>query len=341
MFSLTIKAKLIVLGLISALAFAAVTLAVHDSNQRTKDLNDRSRVSYSTRALSTKWIIARQALVHDYYQALETGQDGEIAADLRETISSDADDVVDLFERLQSRDIDRFVDAGTIKAASAHAATLAGLVRERLPAVLADRNAPGAITQLTDLVEAASRDLAETQSTVDGALKSDYGDLAENVNVELVAANSRLLMIAIPALTVMLAFMVMIALSITRPLGSVSREIRRLADGDVTQSLSGQQRRDEIGAVVQALMALQSATLRRAEADAAKDRANRERLDAEKRAAMQMLAEGFEKSVGNVVESVSISAKQSQELSEKLERMAHDTAERATDRKSTRLNSSH
>ena len=154
----------------------------------------------------------------------------EIAADLRETISSDADDVVDLFERLQSRDIDRFVDAGTIKAASAHAATLAGLVRERLPAVLADRNAPGAITQLTDLVEAASRDLAETQSTVDGALKSDYGDLAENVNVELVAANSRLLMIAIPALTVMLAFMVMIALSITRPLGSVSREIRRLAE---------------------------------------------------------------------------------------------------------------
>jgi methyl-accepting chemotaxis protein len=99
--------------------------------------------------------------------------------------------------------------------------------------------------------------------------------------------------------------------SITRPIARLNVAMRRIADGDLDQEVPEQTRRDEVGAMATALMALREASLRarelEAEAEAQRERieAKRRQDDAERMAALaeqEMVVEGLADGLARLAE---------------------------------------
>ncbi|MFZ5609139.1 MAG: HAMP domain-containing methyl-accepting chemotaxis protein [Pseudomonadota bacterium] len=130
----------------------------------------------------------------------------------------------------------------------------------------------------------------------------------------------------------------LIANMISGPIRRITKAMRQLADGDKTVEIAGRDRRDEIGAMANAVQvfkenaiemerlqaeqeaqrkereeAERQARAREAEAERqrlAREEEARRQAAKEKRAAMQQLADGFESSVRSVVEMVASAATQ-------------------------------
>ncbi|WP_207455199.1 cache domain-containing protein [Azospirillum sp. SYSU D00513] len=96
---------------------------------------------------------------------------------------------------------------------------------------------------------------------------------------------------------------------ITRPILDLGRATHRLADGDLSVTVPGLERRDEIGTMAQAV-----AVLKERSAEAARLGTEQERLKEqaaeERRAEMRTLADGFEASVKAMVDAMASSAAQ-------------------------------
>jgi len=148
--------------------------------------------------------------------------------------------------------------------------------------------------QLRDLARAMSVVLDQNVSRVAQAAEARYEEISRA-------------MIAVAAAGIALGIIVAVLIGefgIARPIRSVVGVLRRLADGDYAVEVKGTKRSDEVGAVARSALVfrengLEKIRLERAAADA------KLQADAEKRAAMDRLADSFEASVGGIVSVVS------------------------------------
>ncbi|HLL28826.1 MAG TPA: methyl-accepting chemotaxis protein [Xanthobacteraceae bacterium] len=97
---------------------------------------------------------------------------------------------------------------------------------------------------------------------------------------------------------------------ITRPMSGMVRAMRQLAAGNFDVMLPGRGRRDELGAMAEAVELFKAKALERARREAEEKEAKKEANAAERRAEMQRLASGFETAVGSIVTAVSQSARE-------------------------------
>ena len=113
--------------------------------------------------------------------------------------------------------------------------------------------------------------------------------------------------LALLAVTALLVFV--IVRSITGPVGALTGVMHKLADGDKTVDVFGRDRKDEIGAMAQAVEVFKqnAIEMERMEAEQAEQKV---RTEEQRKAEMLQMADGFEASVMGVVESVSSSASQ-------------------------------
>ncbi len=109
------------------------------------------------------------------------------------------------------------------------------------------------------------------------------------------------------AVTALLVFA--IVRSITAPVGALTEVMHKLSEGDKTVDVFGKDRRDEIGAMAQAVEIFKqnAIEMERMEAEQAEQKI---RAEEQRKAEMLEMANGFEASVMGVVESVSSSASQ-------------------------------
>ncbi|MDR3516509.1 MAG: HAMP domain-containing methyl-accepting chemotaxis protein [Azospirillaceae bacterium] len=111
------------------------------------------------------------------------------------------------------------------------------------------------------------------------------------------------------ALALVLALLIAASASrlIARPILNLTIAMRRLAAGDVEGSVTGVERRDEIGTMSQAVKVFQDNAIRvralETEAEQERSRSARER-----KAALATLADGFDRSVGTIIATVSAAA---------------------------------
>jgi methyl-accepting chemotaxis protein len=148
---------------------------------------------------------------------------------------------------------------------------------------------------------------------------------------------SRLIVLAIVALgVVLIATTLLRGRQISRPLRSITEAMRRLADGDRTVDVPTMRRRDEIGAIAEALSVFKTGMIeneeltarqrdaerrqaeeekaraeekRRAEAQAdAERRSLTEKAERERRQALIGLAERFEKEIGPAIKGIAAAA---------------------------------
>jgi len=117
------------------------------------------------------------------------------------------------------------------------------------------------------------------------------------------------LTLGIVAIVALISFAVALWLGrrITSPLLRLTRSTHRLADGDLSITVPGLGRRDEIGTMAQAVAVLQERAVEAGRLGAEQDRLKATAVE-ERQNAMRKLADGFESSVKGVVDKMASSA---------------------------------
>ncbi|GEP02568.1 methyl-accepting chemotaxis protein [Methylobacterium oxalidis] len=122
--------------------------------------------------------------------------------------------------------------------------------------------------------------------------------------------------------------LVLLHLGISRPIRGMNAAMGRLAAGDLAAAVPGVGRRDEVGAMADAVQVFKDGLIRaRAlEEETALARAGAE---AQRKAAMRDLADGFERAIGGIVEAVSTAAGDLQGTAQAMSGNAAATAEQS------------
>jgi methyl-accepting chemotaxis protein len=106
----------------------------------------------------------------------------------------------------------------------------------------------------------------------------------------------------------MLAATLWLTRGVTRPMSGMVAAMRELAAGNFDVVLPGRGRKDEIGAMAEAVELFKAKAIEHARHEAEEKEAKKEERAAERRAEMQRLADGFESAVGSIVAAVAQSA---------------------------------
>jgi methyl-accepting chemotaxis protein len=133
-------------------------------------------------------------------------------------------------------------------------------------------------------------------------------------------------MLAIAAIAGAIAFL--IGRSITGPLDQLGSRMKALADGELEAEIPGIARGDEIGAMAATVQVFKDNALRIRGLEAVEAEAQN-RAAAERRAAMESLANDFERSVNGIVRSVSTAAAVMQNTAQSMTATASDASARA------------
>ncbi|MCJ2035946.1 methyl-accepting chemotaxis protein [Methylobacterium sp. J-068] len=114
-------------------------------------------------------------------------------------------------------------------------------------------------------------------------------------------------------------------LGVTRPLGAMARAMRRVADGGAEAEIPSVGRRDEIGAMADALETFR-ANLVRSRALEEESRLARAGAEAQRKAAMREMADAFEGAVGGILVRVTAAATQLRATAQSMAGTAAETA---------------
>ncbi|WP_085375132.1 methyl-accepting chemotaxis protein [Magnetospirillum sp. ME-1] len=149
-----------------------------------------------------------------------------------------------------------------------------------------------AATRRIDLMKGVEDSLAADLSAGIGAIRANAARSAAAITAALVLA------LVTGALIV-----VTLTRSITRPVANLTGAMLRLADRDLAVEVDGGERRDEIGAMARAVAVFKDNAIAVARMEAEQERL-RDQAEAERRAALQAMAETIETETGQVVAKV-------------------------------------
>ena len=135
-------------------------------------------------------------------------------------------------------------------------------------------------------------------------------------------------LVGLGMLLALVAALAMAILGIVRPITRLSTTMERLAAGDTTVVVEGDNRKDEIGMMARTVRVFRENAIRVAALKAEEDEREM-RARAEKAKVLNELADGFERSVGGIIEQVSSAAHALEEAARTLSRTAEDTTMRS------------
>ncbi|MFQ5974125.1 MAG: methyl-accepting chemotaxis protein [Alphaproteobacteria bacterium] len=154
------------------------------------------------------------------------------------------------------------------------------------------------------------------------AVAWDLGKISEDIAKSLSIG----LQVAAAVLVVLLVVLVVLLLVyVARPIRGMTSAMRRLAAGELGVEIDMVERRDEIGAMAQAVQVFKNNMIE-TERLRAEQEEMKERAEAEKRALVLKLADDFDQSVGNVVNAVSSAASQMQSSSQTMSAVSEETS---------------
>jgi methyl-accepting chemotaxis protein len=113
-------------------------------------------------------------------------------------------------------------------------------------------------------------------------------------------------------------------LGVIRPVSRMTEVMQQLAEGKLDCDIPSLARTDEIGSMARAVQVFKDSALR-VKAMESEQAAFHDKLEADRRAAMHEVADGFEKAVGNIVEAVSAASAEIEAAASSLTRTAETT----------------
>ena len=135
--------------------------------------------------------------------------------------------------------------------------------------------------------------------------------------------------VALVGIAAIILAALLIARSLSRPVVSMTGAMRHLADGDIETEIPARGRGDEIGAMAETVQVFKDNAIRVKRLEAEQEEQKR-RAEEERRAAMLQLADSFERSVGDVIQSVTSAATELQASSEQMAATATETSAQST-----------
>lgn len=183
-------------------------------------------------------------------------------------------------------------------------------------------------------ISSGAAQTARTQATtlVQAQLAADLREMAADKRqaAALAQATGRRVML-VSVLGLLVAFGLLGAVLrylVTQPLGAMTAAMSRLAEGDLSVTVDGAERRDEVGSLARSLTVFRenAVAARRAEAEA---EAERRRAGEAARAAVNRVAAEFEASVGEVVRGVASAATEMQSAAQSMSGTANAAGQRA------------
>ncbi|GJE15886.1 methyl-accepting chemotaxis protein [Methylobacterium marchantiae] len=134
--------------------------------------------------------------------------------------------------------------------------------------------------------------------------------------------------LAVLAATALLGLL--FARSIVRPLGALARALQALARRETLDEVPGSRRADEIGEIARAVVTIRDISLEEAAQQLRTTEAARTREETERRALLRELADGFERSVGRIVDGVSAASTSLHDASNTMTTTVDGTVRRST-----------
>lgn len=182
---------------------------------------------------------------------------------------------------------------------------------------LMDREMP---TYAADITTAA-------EGLAHAAAKHEH-EVAEQASHDIALAERELLIIAAVGTVLGIGLAIILGRSIAGPVQAMTGAMTRLAGGDLDVGIPAQGRRDEIGAMALAVQVFKDNAIevKRLEAEQADAKA---RAETEKRAAMNLLADEFSGSVGEVVDALTSASAELEASARQLRSTADHTNEQS------------
>jgi methyl-accepting chemotaxis protein len=203
----------------------------------------------------------------------------------------------------------------------------AGRYQQSFDRVVAQRNEIklAAETRMTPKAEAFAAKLAEIRQRQDVNLAST---LSESIGA-IDRNNVIILGLAAIALLIAVASGTVIGRGISIPVRRMTGAMRDLAGGNLKTEVPARGRKDELGDMAEAVQVFKDNAIKVKELEAA-SAAQKRQAEADRRAAMDQLADEFESSVGHVIERVAAAVAELQAASGQMASTAAETSTKAT-----------
>lgn len=175
---------------------------------------------------------------------------------------------------------------------------------------------------------ASAASYGEIELIIEGTIKraeTSFADVSA-ANEQSRAATSLRMNISIALVILIMSLIAFfIGRAVSRPIKAMTRAMRELADGNFDVVLPGLGRKDEIGAMAQAVDQFKVKAGEKAQREAEQKRTEEERAAVAHKAAMIALADQFEHAVGTIVERVSSASAELEACSAALSETAQTT----------------
>jgi methyl-accepting chemotaxis protein len=244
------------------------------------------------------------------------------SADLAAQIGRDLDDLTRSMEQFRQR----MTNPDWQRAAT----ELAEKLPQYATGVRAVIAASDEMTRIINQVNAAlMQQISEIALTLKNSLVQTLSERRTSTGDTVASAQTFALIASGVALVAGLLLAWFIGRGIAVPVRTMTAAMRDLADGKLETEVPARERRDEIGAMAGAVQVFKDNAIRvkQMEEEAA---AQKQRAEAEKRAAMLKLAEGFEQSVGGVVKTVASASTEMQAAAQSLSATAEEASRQST-----------
>ncbi|SNY90112.1 methyl-accepting chemotaxis protein [Cohaesibacter sp. ES.047] len=193
-----------------------------------------------------------------------------------------------------------------------------------LAEVILKRNAirDGTLKTSTEAVFSSARAVALSAA-------AEEKDLRQQFFAKLESVEKQLMIIAVVAFLIGVAAAYVIARGITSPVKTLTAAMNRLANDDVASEIPGQNRKDEIGEMAEAVEVFKQNMIRTKQLEA-EQATMKEKAEAEKRRLMEQMADEFEQQVGSIIQAVSSNSVELNASAQSMTDVSQVTLEQAT-----------
>jgi methyl-accepting chemotaxis protein len=146
--------------------------------------------------------------------------------------------------------------------------------------------------------------MIEQLGTASGARMLLEGDVGKQIDSLILDQMITIGLAVSPVGLAFLAFAIVLALGVARPLGRLQTALDRLSAGDLDIEIDGVERSDEIGSIARSVTEFRANLADKAREQALQEQMHQEDLSEERSALMHDVADDFEKSVMGVVSSL-------------------------------------
>ncbi|MFA7429725.1 MAG: HAMP domain-containing methyl-accepting chemotaxis protein [Rhodospirillaceae bacterium] len=174
--------------------------------------------------------------------------------------------------------------------------------------------------------------VADEAGALTSLIKSEQaqrmGEIERQTGASISSTQKTSLTLSIFALVLGMAFALLIAMGITRPVRSMTSAMDALASGALQTMVPALDHRDEIGAMAKAVQVFKDNAIRVKALEAEQVEAER-RAEEERKRLMNEMADNFENAVGGVVDSLSSQALEMESTAQSMSSIAEETSRQA------------